>query len=921
MQQATHGTKATPPRIPGYDLLDIVGTGAMGVVWRAREHRLDRVVALKVHTGALTPAVAMEMWSEARLTANLAHPGIVAVHDFGETLEGRPFYTMDLVPGTHLGVLLKDGPLPVARSLAIAREVARAVGAAHERGIVHRDLKPDNILVDAEGHARILDFGIAVSLAHAQPEQSESIVGTPPYMSPEQLRGQSTDVRTDVYAIGVILFEMLTGRRPFLASPLWALMVEVVNEPPPRPTSIQPAVPADVERVCLRCLEKKPESRYPSARAIADALSAIMEGRPLPEIAAPDRAGVRVRAERGPVAANRPPVDAPVHVTRGWSLRSPPASLWPHVANTERFNKAIGVSPGDYTLEPLPEGGAKRTGSFRVLFMQVTWNEHPFEWVVGREHSVHRSYSTGPLQSFWNQVKLEPAPGGGTFLTHTIWAVPTGKLAGLAASFEIRGAVQSMDPVYRKLDEALASGSGAALDPFEPPHSPSSAQRERVEAGLLSLERIGIEPEDVSWLGEMLLHAPDKAIETLRPFSIADTWGRPREDVLEVFLLAAEVGLVSIAWDLVCPVCLVAHERTNALSDVRRTGACAACNEAAFERDLAKNVELVFRPHAAVRNLTPATYCAGSPSMRPHVLAQQVLAPGELRSVAIELPRGTFRIVSRGIGAPAELTTSPVGHATTARLTLSPGHLDVSPSVVSAGEVSLVIENATSEARVVRLEISNARADAVTAAIALAHPTFQEIFTSELLAQGEHVSVSRMAFLWFSLDGTTDLIRKQDDARALSLVAEVDRLAREATGAHGGTVVDGPLVGTARAVFPSARGAILAGLSLQAALAELPTAPLVRASAHEGRCIALRHGARTEFFGETLARGLALLADAVPGSIAISSVVAEDRDAIASARAGGARFEVVTSGAGPYTGRRVVRVFPARRASAERPEG
>jgi len=144
------------------------------------------------------------------------------------------------------------------------------------------------------------------------------------------------------------------------------------------------------------------------------------------------------------------------------------------------------------------------------------------------------------------------------------------------------------------------------------------------------------------------------------------------------------------------------------------------------------------------------------------------------------------------------------------------------------------------ERRVLRLEISNARADAVTAAIALAHPTFQEVFSSELLAQGEHVRVSRMAFLWFSVDGTTDLIRAADDARALSVLAEVDRLGREATSAHGGTLVDGPLVGTARAVFPSAEGAVLAGIALQASL-EVVTSG---AGAYAGRrVVRIRHDA------------------------------------------------------------------------------
>lgn len=917
MDQATRGGAPTPPTIPGYDLLSVIGAGAMGVVWRAREHRLDREVALKVHAGAVTPAMAMEMWSEARLTANIAHPGIVAVHDFGETLEGRPFYTMDLVAGTDLAALLKEGPLPAARALAIAGDIARAVGAAHDRGVIHRDLKPRNVLLDADGHARILDFGIALSLAQAQPEEAAQIVGTPPYMSPEHLRGEPTGAPTDVYAIGVILFEMITGRRPFSARPVAALVEEIIHRPPPAPTSIDPSIPLDVERVCLRCLEKRAADRYPTARALAEAIAAIREGRPPPEIAA--REPARAGEDRGPVAITRPPADAPIHVTRAWSLRAPPAALWPHVADTERFNKAIGAAAVDYTVDPTPGGGSTRTGHFRLLLMDVTWHEHPFEWVVGREHSVHRSYRAGPLSAFWNQVRLDPAPGGGTRLTHTIWATPVGPLAALAARYEIQSAFKGMDNVYRKIDEALGRDPEPAADPFEPPHQPTRAQRDRVVAGCRALDRAGVDPDRSAPLAEVLLYAPDKAVDTLRPFALADAWGRPRGEVLDLCLLAAHEGLLQIGWDLICPSCLVAHERVGSLASVRRAGVCASCNDAAFDRDLARTVELVFRPHPSVREVTPATYCAGSPALRPHVLLQQVLAPGEVRAAPIDLPRGAFRVLSRGAGAGAEITASPVGHAAEARITVSPGRLDVTPGVVRVGEVTLVIENATSDPRVVRLELSTVREDAVTGTMALAHPAFADLFPGELFALGEHLSVSRMAFLWLAVDSAADLIARHGDAGALSILDEVDRLAREAVAARGGTLLDGPIAGTGRAAFASAGAAALAALSLQAALAARPTLPPLRAAAHEGRALALRRGARTDFFGETLERGAALLADAAPGSVALSSAVAEDREALAAARAAGARFDVVTSAAGPYAGRRVVRAYPAPDSPSRQP--
>ncbi|HEY4117636.1 MAG TPA: serine/threonine-protein kinase, partial [Byssovorax sp.] len=276
------------PKIAGYDLVRVIGKGGMGVVWEAHEHRLDRAVALKLCTGEPKDEHVQQLWSEARLAAKIGHPGVVPVHDFGYTADGRPYYTMDLVAGTDLCALLDDGPLPVPRALGLALEMAEAVAAAHERGVLHRDLKPSNILLDGSGRVRILDFGLAVLDTDAH--DPRKIAGSPPYMAPERFMQKPPTAASDVYALGIVLYEMLVGDRPFEAFELHEVMYALLNSTPKAPSERRPGVHADVDDVVMRAIAKEPTARWPTARGLAEALRAVTEGRPLESTRGPETA-------------------------------------------------------------------------------------------------------------------------------------------------------------------------------------------------------------------------------------------------------------------------------------------------------------------------------------------------------------------------------------------------------------------------------------------------------------------------------------------------------------------------------------------------------------------------------------------------------------------------------------------------------
>jgi serine/threonine-protein kinase len=277
-------TAAPLPSVPGYELLEVLGSGGMGVVYKARQLGFKRVVALKmIRAGAAAaPAELARFRTEAEAVARLRHPNIVQVHDIGEA-GGCPYYSMEHMPGGSLARRAKAEPLAPRRAAEVVEALARAMQHAHQAGVVHRDLKPSNVLLDADGTPKVADFGLAKLLdAGATNTTSDAVLGTACYMAPEQAVGGSRNVGpvTDVYGLGAILYDLLTGRPP-VERGSWAAMVQrVLRQDPPDPRRLRPEVDRDLEAVCLKCLRKQPGRRYASARELADDLRRWLDGRP-----------------------------------------------------------------------------------------------------------------------------------------------------------------------------------------------------------------------------------------------------------------------------------------------------------------------------------------------------------------------------------------------------------------------------------------------------------------------------------------------------------------------------------------------------------------------------------------------------------------------------------------------------------------
>lgn len=259
-----------------YEVIEELGVGGMGSVYKVFDKKIDEKVALKV----LAPEVAGDQRTierfrfELKLARKVSHRNVCRMFDLSEE-EGTQFITMEYVPGENLKSLIKRiGQLSLAKALSVARQMGEGLAEAHRLGVVHRDLKPQNIMVDSEGNARIMDFGIARSIKTKGITETGMIIGTPEYMSPEQVEGQEADRRSDIYSFGVILFEMVTGRVPFSGTTPLSIILKHKTERPPDPRAFVDQIPYELSRLILKCMEKHKENRY---RSVDELLSELAE--------------------------------------------------------------------------------------------------------------------------------------------------------------------------------------------------------------------------------------------------------------------------------------------------------------------------------------------------------------------------------------------------------------------------------------------------------------------------------------------------------------------------------------------------------------------------------------------------------------------------------------------------------------------
>lgn len=390
-----------PAPIPGYVLLEELGRGGMGVVYRGRDILAERDVAIKfiLAAGYASASDVARFQTEARAIAAIEHPGVVTLHVVGEHA-GRSYLCMEYCSGGSLKDRIRLGPPSPHQAAELTALLADAVQAAHERGIIHRDIKPANVLLTADGRPKLTDFGLAKRLDGSDNiTASEALLGTPAYMSPEQAAGHARVLTpaTDIYSLGAILYELLAGRPPFPSESAIGVLHRILNDEPTPPGRLRPGVPADLEAVCLKCLAKKPADRYPTAAALAGDIENFLAGRPVTSRSARHTRRVRpalwgaigfgvaaplVLAFRSPPAQNAPPSE---------STRDDPVVVQAQVPNpttqlVPKGRKVVVSGAGRWRIdgkEIVQESGAG--SSMVLLFGDPNWTDYDFAADVKRE--------------------------------------------------------------------------------------------------------------------------------------------------------------------------------------------------------------------------------------------------------------------------------------------------------------------------------------------------------------------------------------------------------------------------------------------------------------------------------------------------------------------------------------------------------
>jgi class 3 adenylate cyclase len=535
-----------------------------------------------------------------------------------------------------------------------------------------------------------------------------------------------------------------------------------------------------------------------------------------------------------------------------WQLKSDPAAFWPFFADTNRLNRDTGVFPVEEL--PLRPGEQIVNGRQRLKFrlpLSIIWQEEPFEWVAPHEYGVLRLYENGPLLSMRVLATITARPEGGATLVYETWAVPRNVIGritlpialGIIAPHRFGKAVKAYDAV------AVVD---AAPPKLKRPSRLVPYAEGRLQTMVAQLKEQAHSEALVDRLLKEIREGDDLALARLRPYALADQWGVPRRELLELFLSATRIGLLDFQWEVLCPLCRGASDRVhNHLSDVSTTAHCQTCH-IDFKADTEHSVELTFAPNPSIRSVERMAFCVSGPQQTPHVTAQLLLPPGARRTISPQLTVGRYRARTMSLADGQYFRVAERG-ADQATIILAENSWSSVEELLNE-TATFELHNQTGQEQLFFLEEMAWSDQSVTAAEVIVLQCFRDLFAQETLSPGEQFSVGSLTVLFTDLRDSTRLYREIGDAPAFGIVRNHFDVLRDAIAAENGAIVK--TIGDAvMAVFVRPVAALRAIKEAQQILANPPNGerPLqLKAAIHTGHSIAVTLNERLDYFGTNI---------------------------------------------------------------------
>jgi len=557
-----------------------------------------------------------------------------------------------------------------------------------------------------------------------------------------------------------------------------------------------------------------------------------------------------------------------------WHFDQPPEAVWPALADTARFNNALGLPRHRITERSQPDGTVQYSGDARIGPLALAWRDLPVEWVANQRFRHARVFTRGPFRTFVATLVLAPE-GNGCRADYTLEAEPANPLGRALLAFGFfRMAGQALE---KQLAHVREFAAGRRAEPFEyKTVSIAGDARARLDAGIARLVSAGADAALAERLRAFILGGSEIDLLHIRPLRLARLWQAPERAVIELCLLATRAGVLSMHWDLLCPNCRGPKLAVASLDRLPQGAHCPTCN-IDYGRDFARNVELAFSPAPAIRRVEEGEFCLFGPMTTPHVVLQQTLAPGEARDVPAVLAHGAYRLRGLHPGTEALVEWRDGGFPA----------LVLSDEGVSAGEASpkgtvRIVSRARGE-RTVVVESREWVREALTAHRVTTMQAFRDLFATEALRPGDEVGVGHVTLMFTDLRGSTALYSRIGDARAYQLVREHFAYMAEAVRAHDGGIVK--TIGDAvMAAFSDPADAVRAALAIQGNVDSFNRAHglgaadglVIKLGLHGGPCIVVTLNERLDYFGSTVNLAARLQGQSRGGDIVISRALADD---------------------------------------------